>query len=143
MKRALITAMAVCGLLATAWMTSNGTALAGEVKSLRGDVGIGDTNAAPPPTEVEMTDAVPRTFAQQPPLIPHTTDEYPINTEANTCLECHGDPEMAPIPSPTHFMDRTGKTLDAVSRARYFCTQCHVPQENATELVPNTFKGAQ
>ncbi len=31
--------------------------------------------------------------------------------------------------SSTHYMDRSGKVLGEVSTRRYFCVQCHVPQE--------------
>jgi cytochrome c-type protein NapB len=41
--------------------------------------------------------------------------------------------------SVTHYQDRDGQMLAGVSRQRYFCTQCHVPQTDARQLVPSTF----
>ncbi|MFB1000430.1 MAG: nitrate reductase cytochrome c-type subunit, partial [Colwellia sp.] len=35
---------------------------------------------------------------------------------------------------------RDGTTLSEVSPRRYFCSQCHVTQADAPELVDNTFK---
>jgi cytochrome c-type protein NapB len=40
-------------------------------------------------------------------------------------------------------VDRDGKVLDMLSSRRYFCTQCHVAQEDAKPLVQNTFTGAK
>lgn len=39
-------------------------------------------------------------------------------------------------------MNRDGVALDQVTRSRWFCTQCHVPQDNARPLVRNRFKSA-
>ena len=47
---------------------------------------------------------------------------------------------QAPMISVTHFMDRDGQVLAAVSPRRYFCTQCHVAQTEAQPLVANTFQ---
>jgi cytochrome c-type protein NapB len=41
--------------------------------------------------------------------------------------------------SITHFMDRDGQVLAAVSSRRYFCLLCHVPQTDARTLVGNDF----
>jgi cytochrome c-type protein NapB len=41
--------------------------------------------------------------------------------------------------SITHFMDREGQFLAAVSPRRFFCTQCHVPQHTARPPVSNDF----
>jgi cytochrome c-type protein NapB len=45
--------------------------------------------------------------------------------------------------SLTHFETRDGKTLSDVSPRRYFCSQCHVTQADAPELVDNTFKSVE
>ena len=45
----------------------------------------------------------------------------------------------APMISVTHYMDRDTQMLADVSPRRYFCTQCHVPQADAPELIGNTF----
>ena len=85
-----------------------------------------------------------RTFAQQPPLIPHTIDKYQIDLKANECLGCHewaNAPDRgAPVLSMTHYVGRDGVQSETVSARRWFCNQCHVPQVNAPDLVENTFK---
>lgn len=87
---------------------------------------------------------MPRAFAQQPPVIPHRVDGYQIDKNFNKCLDCHarGKTELSlavPV-SSTHYMNREGKVLAQVSTRRYFCMQCHVPQEPAKPLVGNSFK---
>ena len=42
--------------------------------------------------------------------------------------------------SITHYTDRDQQTLAAVAPRRYFCTQCHVPQQDVKPLVENRFK---
>ncbi len=42
--------------------------------------------------------------------------------------------------SITHYMDRDGQALAAVSPRRYFCNQCHVPQKDVKPLVENQFR---
>ena len=42
--------------------------------------------------------------------------------------------------SITHFMDREGQVLATVTPRRYFCTQCHVSQSEAPDLVENQFQ---
>jgi cytochrome c-type protein NapB len=88
---------------------------------------------------------LPRNYDMQPPVIPHRVDGYQVDRNFNKCLDCHAHAKVAlsqaiPI-SPTHYKDRSGKTLDHVSTRRYFCLQCHVPQENVRPIVGNTFQG--
>jgi cytochrome c-type protein NapB len=89
-------------------------------------------------------DRIARNFEQQPPLIPHKAEGYRIDAKTNRCLECHDRPfykeEKAPKIGDSHYKDRDGKELTHVSSARYFCSQCHVPQANAAPLVANTFR---
>ncbi len=114
-----------------------------EVKSLRGDT---DIPAGSNPTvgmDWKPEDAtVPRTFAHQPPLIPHAVAEYSITTAQNDCLDCHGDKDSgAPMPHESHYFDRDGnKATEGVGGLWYFCTQCHVGQVDAKPLVENTFQ---
>ena len=42
--------------------------------------------------------------------------------------------------SITHYMDRDGQALAAVSPRRYFCNQCHVSQNEVQPLVGNSFQ---
>jgi cytochrome c-type protein NapB len=85
-----------------------------------------------------------RAYPDQPPTIPHAIDGYQVDRNANRCLLCHSranaETFQAPMVSVTHFLDRDGQVLAAVSPRRYFCTQCHVVQTDAKPLVPSTFR---
>jgi len=84
-----------------------------------------------------------RAYPEQPPTIPHDIDGYELSVDFNKCLTCHKrqyTPQSgAPMISVTHYQDRDGQMLADVSRRRYFCTQCHVPQTDARPIIPNTF----
>ena len=86
----------------------------------------------------------PRNYRQQPPLIPHSIDQYQIDLKANQCLRCHdwtvAGERGAPTLSMTHYLDRDGNELDRIAGTRYFCNQCHVPQADAPPLVDNVFQ---
>lgn len=132
----------ISALAATAVFLTAGLALAQSVESLRG-AGVNDPV---PVDEVfhQQEQRVNRSFRQQPPLIPHSVDQYQIDIKANRCLSCHdwtraGD-RGAPTLSMTHYQDREGRQLDTIAGTRWFCNQCHVPQANAPELVENTFR---
>lgn len=119
----------------------------GDVQSLRGETYIPDDNVAPiMPRQDTQPGSFERAYRQQPPLIPHKIDGYQIDRAANQCMQCHDWPynvdQEAPKISETHYIDRDGVALDQVSPRRWFCTQCHVPQSNAKELVHNDFKSA-
>jgi cytochrome c-type protein NapB len=115
------------------------------VQSLRGDVTLPETNAAPklsqPGSDAEI---YIKAYRQQPPLIPHEIDKYEIDLKVNRCLRCHDWPynveEGAPKISETHYFDRDGKARESITRSRWFCTQCHVSQSNAKSLISNTFE---
>lgn len=111
-------------------------------KSLRGDAGIPGKSTVPAPMDWKPEEsAIARTFEHQPPLVPHTVQEYDITTSDNDCLDCHGDPDSgAPLPHSSHFVDREGKATESVSSQWYFCTQCHVGQVDVKPLVENTFQ---
>jgi cytochrome c-type protein NapB len=88
---------------------------------------------------------LPRNYSLQPPIIPHRIDGYQVDKNFNKCLDCHAREktpfsQATPV-SPTHYIDRSGKVLDHISTRRYFCKQCHVPQEPVKPLVGNTFRG--
>lgn len=116
------------------------------VESLRGGESI--TGSIPPPEMQRYKkdkENIPRTFEQQPPLVPHLNERYTINLKENECLECHmkepGKDEAKSVEmSESHFVDRNGNQLDRPSAARHFCTQCHVPQVDAQPLVDSDFK---
>ena len=118
------------------------------VDSLRGGSAITDTNAAPAEKRiVVIEDLIPRTFEEQPPVVPHKTEKYVINRQGNKCLGCHDRPnykkEDSPKISDSHYRDRDGKELDHLASNRYFCTQCHVTQVDAKPLVENTFQAGK
>ena len=85
-----------------------------------------------------------RAYPDQPPTIPHAIDGYQVDKNSNRCLLCHSRANaenfQAPMVSVTHFVDRDGQVLGAVSPRRYFCTQCHVVQTDAKLLVPSDFR---
>jgi cytochrome c-type protein NapB len=114
------------------------------VDDLRGDVPLTEEGDAPPIYK-EINDDLrrARNYPEQPPVIPHNIRDYPITLNANKCLTCHTREftaqSQAPMISVTHFMDRDGQVLATVTPRRYFCTQCHVTQSEAPELVKNDF----
>ncbi|MBS8226452.1 nitrate reductase cytochrome c-type subunit [Vannielia litorea] len=113
----------------------------GGVKSLRGSEV--DTELPAPELYQQQEGREVRNYRQQPPVIPHSMDQYQIDLRTNQCLSCHdwttaGD-RGAPTLSMTHYLDRDGTQLDTVAGTRWFCNQCHVPQANAPALVDNTF----
>src|SRR5262249_48180260 len=87
---------------------------------------------------------VMRNYPEQPPVIPHSIDNYQLTVRTNRCLDCHRgqytEASGAPMISITLFMARDGQVLADVPPRRYFCTACHVSQTDARPLVPNTFQ---
>jgi cytochrome c-type protein NapB len=98
-----------------------------------------------PPMQRQVTDDVRRgrNYPDQPPLIPHSIEGYALDLTANKCLSCHSrkftEQSQAPMVSVTHYQDRDGNFLGAVSPRRYVCLACHVPQTTAAPLVENRF----
>lgn len=148
MWKGLSTALAA-GALAGLTVVAAGLAQEADIrlKGLGGENFFDRTNAAP---DIEKQSVAAggfgRAYRQQPPLIPHRIDGYQITTTNNACMNCHDWPghieAKAPKVSETHYVDRQGARLDKVSGTRYFCSQCHVPQDDAKPLVNNTFKNA-
>lgn len=114
------------------------------IATLRGGTPL-DQNAEPPQIGPMVNSDIRqvRNYPDQPPLIPHTIENYQIDRNSNKCLTCHSRTAIAvsqaPMVSVTHFMNRDGQTLAAVTPRRFFCTQCHVPQMDAKPLVENNF----
>jgi cytochrome c-type protein NapB len=133
-------------LLAVALVLAHGAAQAqGMVDAMRGRAPLDQEPAAPPLQNQENKDIRrTRAFAMQPPTIPHKIDGYQIDKSANRCMSCHARArieESKAIPvSPTHYMDRDGTIRGDISPRRYFCTQCHVPQDEVKPLVANTYE---
>lgn len=84
-----------------------------------------------------------RNYPEQPPVIPHETEDYQVDLRVNKCLTCHSrtavEESQAPMVSITHFMDRDGQFLASISPRRYFCNQCHVSQHETKPPIGNTF----
>ena len=88
-----------------------------------------------------------RAWKTQPPAIPHSIDKDRITLRDNSCLSCHSaanfKKEKAPKVGDSHFIAADGTKLQDISKRRYFCNQCHVPQVDAKPLVENVFEGAK
>jgi len=131
--------------LAIALMTAAAVAWAAEpIATLRGPAPLIEQDAAPAMAKVSNEDLRrSRSYPEQPPTIPHHIRGYQIDLNANKCLSCHSRrataDSNAPMVSITHFMNRDGQFLASVSPRRYFCTQCHVTQQDIKPLVGNTF----
>jgi cytochrome c-type protein NapB len=131
--------------LALALVLAAVPALAQELTGLRGPTPL-DAEPPPPsiPREVNDDRRRARDWPEQPPIIPHTIAGYQITLNANRCLTCHGRQftaqSQAPMISVTHFQDRDGQILAAVSPRRYFCTQCHVTQYDVAPMIENQFE---
>jgi cytochrome c-type protein NapB len=117
-----------------------------DLMSLRGPSAVDDAGKHPDLYGTVEGHPYGRAYRQQPPLIPHRIDKYEIDLKTNQCLGCHAWPYNAeynaPKVSETHYTDREGNRLDTVTRGRWFCVQCHVPQSDAPALVDNTFMPA-
>jgi cytochrome c-type protein NapB len=112
--------------------------------ALRGPTPVNSEGAAAPtPQPRNSADTEIRNYPEQPPLIPHSIEGYQIDLNSNKCLSCHARVRTgesgAPMLSITHFMDRDGQVLAAVSPRRYFCNQCHVSQYEIKPPVTNDF----
>lgn len=130
--------------LALCLILVGGFSVAEDLNKTRLTAPINEEETAEPIADVVNSDIRQvRNYPDQPPIIPHKTDNYQIDLDANKCLTCHSrtavEVSQAPMISVTHFMDREGQTLATVSPRRYFCTQCHVTQTDAKPLVKNNF----
>jgi cytochrome c-type protein NapB len=115
------------------------------VDPLRGMVAIPDSTK-PPRLSNNINDdqRLKRNYDKQPPVIPHRVDGYQVDKNFNKCLDCHARAkteisQAIPV-SATHYMDRGGRVLGQVSTRRYFCMQCHVPQDAVRMPVGNSFQ---
>ncbi|MFZ4288677.1 nitrate reductase cytochrome c-type subunit [Variovorax sp. HJSM1_2] len=139
----LLKLLPLLGLLALAAIAQPSTGLSDPA---RGPVPV-EKPSHPPRLTNAVNDDVrrPRNYDMQPPTIPHRVDGYQIDKNFNKCLDCHARTKtefsLAIPASPTHYLDRAGKVLPQVSTRRYFCMQCHVPQEPVQPIVGNAFEG--
>jgi cytochrome c-type protein NapB len=115
---------------------------------LRGAPSFEESGKTPPLVNAENNDRKRvRSYAMQPPTIPHKTDNYQVDRFANKCMTCHArtraaETQATPI-SITHYEDRNGNYLADVSPRRYFCEQCHVVQMQTEPLVKNRFRDVE
>jgi cytochrome c-type protein NapB len=123
---------------------------AGKYDPLRGPTPVNE-QARPAPLATSENKDVKRTrsYAMQPPTIPHAIDNYQIDRFANRCLMCHsrskaGETQAPPI-GITHYLDRGLNFLADVAPHRYFCDTCHVVQMDTKPevAVRNTFEDAE
>lgn len=122
-----------------------GSVSAGDVASLRGGHDLAADAKKTKKTKLEKTSGgFERTWAEQPPMVPHEVDKYRISIKNNGCLKCHSaatyEKEKSPKVGDSHFLTREDKKLEKVSKRRWFCSQCHAPQKNAAPLVENSFE---
>jgi nitrate reductase (cytochrome), electron transfer subunit len=116
---------------------------------LRPATGFEQDAKTPPLVNAENDDRKRvRSYAMQPPTIPHKTENYQVDRFANRCMTCHARtraPETQATPiSITHYQDRDGNFLADVSPRRYFCEQCHVVQmDGAKPAVQNRFRDVE
>jgi cytochrome c-type protein NapB len=145
MRRPDRTGLSPLPLIAILVLVCAGAALAqGSIATMRQGTPLDENAPASPIPQVVNSDIRQvRNYPEQPPLIPHQIDNYQIDLNVNKCLTCHSrtavEVSQAPMVSVTHFMNREGQVLAAVTPRRHFCTQCHVPQTEAKPIVDNTF----
>lgn len=88
---------------------------------------------------------IARTFINQPPLVPHTVEQYALTLDENACLDCHLTKDLRGQPVPqmgeSHFVK--GQAKPTVAMDRFQCDTCHVAQVDAKPLVDNKFVGAK
>lgn len=115
MKPIRTSALALVPILAFA-----GLGLAQSVTTLRGaevdePVAIDDVHR-------NVEGRMQRNYRQQPPLIPHSIEQYQIDLRTNQCLSCHdwtqAGERNAPTLSMTHYLDREGRELDRIAGTR-------------------------
>ena len=91
-------------------------------------------------------ESIPRNYARQPPLVPHSIRGYEVTQNFNKCMDCHSaeraEATRATRVGKSHYLTREDKKLPNISPRRYFCLQCHVPQFDAPPLVENVYKPA-
>lgn len=145
-KPILIVFVASLAFVALAQSPSSSVSLSPPApEGLRDGGTLGKVLPAPPiASDPRTVERQVRNYPEQPPVIPHSIRGYQLDKRFNRCLDCHSRQAApaagAPMVSVTHFMDRNFQVLAEVTPARYFCTQCHVPQTDAEAIVESEFK---
>lgn len=140
MKKVLTLAAIVLAISGCSGQQADNQTAPVNINSLAGTSAITDVRPADAmPVYPSRGTALERSFAEQPPLIPHK-DDYKITLTKNGCLSCHSwdkakRTKATPV-AQSHVIDDKG----TVNGQNYFCTQCHVAQaENKLPLVDNDF----
>lgn len=137
--------VAILALAAYTLISLPMASFAGDIDGIRGPISLtADHAVLPPPKETLTDEREPRSSYGSPPVIPHSIFGYRLDGNKNDCLSCHGraltpDTPGAPI-SVTHFVDRNGKVLASLAPDRYFCTQCHLTQTEASPPIGNDYQ---
>lgn len=145
MRKIILAIMLIAAGAGAAALAQDSSRESGGLLTLRQGAPLDETMVPPPiPSAVNSDVRQVRNWPEQPPVIPHQIDNYQIDRNVNKCLTCHSRTAIAvsqaPMVSITHFMNRDGQVLAAVTPRRFFCTQCHVPQMDVQPVVGNTFK---
>ena len=82
----------------------------------------------------------------QPPLIPHTIENYEISATENACWDCHNSDDFKgkkmPMVGKSHLIGPVvADVTPKLNMQRWQCDSCHVPQVDAQPLVDNVFQG--
>lgn len=124
---------------------SVGSAFAQQPSSIRGaDIAEADQAPVDKPYQGAMPGSqkrIARSFSGQPPLIPHTMENFEeITADSNPCLDCHLTGEFKkgmPKVAPSHLAAKGAKPV--LNMSRWQCNSCHVAQVGAKPLVENSF----
>ena len=144
MKKTILTlAFSLAALSVTATSSA-----AEAIPSLRGTHDLTAQSVEPDKRKLMVVEGgIERSYKQQPPMVPHEVDKYPVTLKDNGCLKCHSEKtyeqEKSPKIGDSHYEDRDGKVLETMSPRRYFCTQCHAAQLEGEPLVSNMFEGVK
>ena len=133
MKLQLIAAATLLLLTACSGQSNQQTAASVNLTSLAGNVAISETAPAPEMASYpKRGDSIARTFAEQPPLIPHKAD-YAINLKTNRCLTCHAPTKAKRMKATSIPTSHLGDLKGDINGKYYSCTQCHTPQASNTQ----------
>jgi cytochrome c-type protein NapB len=141
----LVALVAFWADLASTYAVAASPAPVAHTDAMRGTTPLAEEGRPPPLGNAENKDVRRnRAFPMQPPTIPHKIDGYQVDKNVNKCMTCHSrmrieETRAIPIPA-THYMDRDGTLLGDVSTRRYFCTQCHVTQDEVKLLIDNRYQ---
>lgn len=136
---------AIFALIACIPIIGLSPSFADDLNGIRGPTPLtADHAALRPPKGATPEERQPRTSYESPPLIPHAITGYRLDAKRNDCLSCHAravTPETPGAPmSVSHFMDQGGRVLASLTPGRYFCTQCHVIQTEASPPIGNDYQ---